>query len=88
MARRPPAQRMPRMRIKLPSNLPTDPASAYRMGVRDGMKAGGRKGGKNRAASLTPKRRSEIARKGALAKHAKYKIYLLDAKQKQDRIRA
>lgn len=33
------------MRIKIPTNLPTNPAAAYRMGVRDGTKAMGQKGG-------------------------------------------
>ncbi len=37
----------------------------------------GKKGGPNRAASLSPERRSEIARQGALALHIKHKKQLL-----------
>ena len=36
-------------------------------------KMGGSKGGKTRAARLTPERRQEIARKAVLARWAKYK---------------
>jgi hypothetical protein len=54
------------MNIKLPHDLPADPAAAYRKGVRDGMKAAitknVTKAAKARAAALTPERRKEISR--------------------------
>lgn len=53
-------------------------ASPRRTGFRGGdPSAAGKKGGPNRAASLSPERRSEIARQGALALYIKHKKQLL-----------
>lgn len=53
-------------------------SSSRRTGFRGGdPSAAGKKGGPNRAASLSPERRSEIARRGALAKYIKHKKQLL-----------
>lgn len=53
-------------------------ATPRRTGFRGGdPSAAGKKGGPNRAASLSPERRSEIARQGALALYIKHKKQLL-----------